>query len=163
MTSFRSGPGRVLYLVVSAAPQCLDTLARIEAEQADGWDVCAVLTPQAAAWLDVDAIEAATGHPVQSRMRIHPEPLFEPLGNAVLAAPVTFNTLNKVAIGMADNMATGLLCEALGRDVPVAMEPRVSDAFARHPAFRQHVERLRAAGVTFTWHDPHTRAMFPED
>lgn len=163
MTSFSPGPGNVLYFVVTAAPQCLDTLDRIRAEQAAGWEVCAILTPQATAWLDVDGIESATGHPVQHRMRIHPEPLFEPLGNAVLAAPVTFNTLNKVAVGMADNMATGLLCEALGRDVPVRMEPRVSNAFARHPAFRHHVELLREAGVSFTWHDPHTQELFPED
>lgn len=150
MSSFSTEPGNVLYLVVSACPPALHTVDRIRAEQADGWEVCAVLTPQATTWLDVEEIERVTGHPVQSTMLVWPESPLEPLGNRIVAAPITFNTLNKVAAGMADNMATGLLCEAIGNpDIEVVMEPSVSQEFARHPAYARSVELLASAGVVF--------------
>lgn len=152
MTSFSTQPGNVLYLVISACEPALKSIERIRAEQAAGFDVCAVLTPQATKWLDVEAIKRVTGHAVQSEMRVWPDPIFQPLGNRVLAAPITFNTLNKVGAGMADNMATGLLCEAIGNpDIAVEMEPNVSPEFNRHPAFVENVQRLQASGVTFKW------------
>lgn len=166
MTSFGSPNGNVLYLVVSAATGAEDTLDRIRAEQAAGWEVCAVLTPQALHWTDAAAIEELTGHPLQIRMRNYGEPLFEPLGDAVLVAPASFNTISKVAAGMADNMATGLICEAIGRQVPVTMEPSVGDSFAAHPAFPGNIELLRGAGVRFVWrrpdHDPTGSHPLPE-
>lgn len=150
MSNFSTEPGNVLYLVVSACPPALQTVDRIRTEQAEGWDVCAILTPQATKWLDVGEIERVTGHPVQTEMLLWPTPPLEPLGNRLLAAPITFNTLNKVAAGLADTMATGLLCEAIGNpDIEVVMEPSVSAEFSRHPVFARNVELLQAAGVRF--------------
>ncbi|MDH3684208.1 MAG: flavoprotein [Acidimicrobiia bacterium] len=158
MTSFGSTAGDVLYLVVCAATGAEHTVERVRREQADGWDVCVVATPLALTWFDPAAVTETSGHMIQSRMRTYGEPLFQPLGDAVTVAPASFNTINKVAVGMADNMATGLICEALSRGVPVAMEPSVGDGFAAHPAFAAHVATLRRGGVTFHWakpgHDP---------
>lgn len=149
MTSFGSETGNVLYLVVCAVPGAEQTIDRIRAEQARGWEVCVIATERSLAWFDADAVELLTGHPIQSRMREFPEPLFEPLGDAVVVAPASFNTINKVALGLADDMASGLICEALGRDVPITIEAQVGVAFGRHPAYADHVSLLKAAGVRF--------------
>lgn len=154
MSSFGSSAKNVLYLVVSGASGAENTLARIEAEQQQGWEVCLVATEQALHWFDAEAAEALTGHPIQSRMRNYGEPLFEPLGDAVLVTPASLNTISKLAVGMADNMATGLVCEALGRGVPITIEASVGESFAAHPAFEGHIELLRAAGVTVRWLRP---------
>lgn len=52
-----------------------------------------------------------------------------------------------MAAGISDTFATGLLCEALGLDIPIAALPFVSDAQARHPAFAKSITALRACGV----------------
>lgn len=161
MTSFGSPAGNVLYLVVCAASGAEHTVERIAREQANGWEVCPVLTPGALHWVDPEAVASAAGHPIQSTMRIYGEPLFQPLGDAVLVVPGSLNTISKIAVGMADNMATGLVCEAIGRKVPVTIEPSVGDSFAAHPAFPANVALLREAGVSFVWSNPdHDPARF---
>ena len=157
MTSFGSARGDVLYLVVCAVPGADRILERIESEQRAGWEVCVVATPRALHWFDTAEVQRRTGHAIQSRMRVYPEPLFEPLGDRVVVAPASFNTINKIALGLADDMPTGLVCEAIGRGVPVVIEPQVGLAFARHPVFVSHVSTLENAGVEFVWHDPSVR------
>lgn len=152
--SFGSAAGNVLYLVVCAVPGAERTIERVEAEQKSGWDVCVVATERALHWFDAAAVEQITGHPIQSRMRRYGEPLFEPLGDAVVVAPASFNTINRIASGFADDMASGLVCEAIGRTVPVTIEPQLGPAFAAHPAFVGHVALLESAGVNFVWNDP---------
>ena len=151
MTSFGSPTGNVLYLVVCAVPGAERTLERIAAEQAAGWEVCVVATERALHWFDTTAAVELSGYPIQSRMRVYPEPLFEPLGDRVVVAPGSFNTINKIALGLADDMASGLVCEAIGRRVPVRLEVQVGEAFARHPRFGDHLELLRRAGVEVVW------------
>lgn len=154
MTSFGAPDGNVLYLGVSAVPGADRTLDRIRREQAAGWEVCLLATERALHWFDPDAAEALTGHPIQSRMRRFGEPLFEPLGTKMIVAPAGFNTINKIALGLADDMVSGLACEAIARKVPLTIEPQMSDGFSLHPAFPESVARLTDAGVDFVWHDP---------
>ena len=65
----------------------------------------------------------------------------------MLVAPATANTIAKWALGISDNLALGLITEAVGLRLPVAAGA-LSDAQAAHPAFAGHVATLRAAGVT---------------
>lgn len=155
MTSFGSGTGKVLYLVVCGVPGAEHTLERIATEQAAGWEVCVVATQRALDWFDAAAAETLSGHAIQSRMRIYGEPLFTPLGDEVRVAPGSFNTINKIATGLTDDMATGLVCEAIGRAVPVTIEAQMgAEGFAKHPILGPHVALLESAGVTFVWIDP---------
>jgi phosphopantothenoylcysteine synthetase/decarboxylase len=157
VSSFGSATGRVLYLAVCAVPGADRTLDRIAAERAEGWEVCLVATERALHWFDTSEAERLTGHPIQSRMRVYPEPLFEPLGDVMVMAPASFNTINKIALGLADDMPSGLAIEAIGRGVPLTIEPQLGAAFANHPVFPEHVDRLERAGVRFVWNDPTVR------
>ena len=70
-----------------------------------------------------------------------------PPADAVLACPLTFNSVNKFAHGHADNFAVGLLCEMVGYGVPVVVVPHCKPQLASHPAFAASLETLRGMGV----------------
>ena len=75
----------------------------------------------------------------------------------MVVAPAGFNTINKIALGLADDMVSGLACEAIARGVPITIEPQMSDGFSNHPIFAESIQRLTNAGVDFIWHDESIR------
>ncbi len=157
MTNFEiTAAGDVLFLIVSAGRPALGTVDRIAAEQAAGHRVRVIATPQAAQWLDADAIEQLTGHALESAMLTPDNSVLVPAGHRVLATPVTLNTLTKWADGHADNLAIGLLCEALGAQVPIEAELSLSPQFLKHPAVPQALDRLAEAGVQLRSHPSST-------
>ncbi len=77
-----------------------------------------------------------------------------PPADAILAAPLTFNSLNKWAHGHSDTLALGLLNEALGLDLPIVAAPCVKQALRRHPAYGASIATLKTCRVRFL--DPDT-------
>lgn len=147
MPSFGSPTGNVLYLIVCGAPPARTaSTAVVRAAQHAGWDVSVIATSAALDWLPIDLAEL-TGHPVRTQTCGTEEAKAEPLGDAVLVAPATFNTINKWALGINDTLALGLLNEALGRSVPIAVVPWLNSALRAHPAYEENVRRLAAVGV----------------
>lgn len=139
---------RWLYLVASAAPPVLRIEEFITALQAEGWATCLIATPTAASWIDLDAVSGQTG----CLTRVHPRPPQQqeeslPRAEAVVAAPVTFNSLNKWAAGFSDTLALGVLNEILGTGVPIVAAPCVKSVLRQHPAYEPSLLRLRSAGV----------------
>lgn len=149
MSSFGSGTGNVLYLVVCAAPPARESERLVVGMQALGWDVCVVTTQMARYWLDAKRLANVSGHVLRTQFREPDDPAFEPFGDAVLVAPATFNTINKVAAGINDSLALGLVNEALGARVPVAFVPCVGEELAGHPAYLANVALLARAGAAF--------------
>ncbi|SCL69064.1 Flavoprotein [Micromonospora citrea] len=138
---------RVLHLVVCAAPPALQIGELVELLKQDGWTVCVIATPTAARWLDQAALTEQTGYPVRSEWRLPGEPDVHPRADAVMVAPATFNTINKWALGISDNLALGILNETIGAGLPIVAFPYAKDALASHPAYGTHLQRLRVAGV----------------
>lgn len=138
-----------LCAVVSGAGPAADVGHLVDLAQAEGWSVFVVATPSAVPFLDVALIEARTGGPVLSRHRPPTEPRAGSAGrsDAVIAAPATFNTVNKLALGLADTYALGVLAEAVGLRIPVVMVPFVNAALASRAPFERSVGQLRAEGV----------------
>ena len=62
-------------------------------------------------------------------LSIRPRP---PRG-VVLFAPCSFNSLNKLAHGIADNLALSLVAEAIGRGTPVIVGPSLNQPLLDHP------------------------------
>jgi hypothetical protein len=87
-----------------------------------------VLTPTAAQWLEAKLSELteATGHPVRSQYKLPGEPDVLPPPDAILAAPVTFNSVNKWAAGISDTLALGLVTEAIGKRLPITAMPSLN-------------------------------------
>ncbi len=139
-----------LYVVVCAAGVASGVSKLITAAQERGWAVGVFATPVALnGFFDTDAVRAQTGRPIRSAWRRPGEPRPFPDPDAVVVAPATFNTVNKWAAGLADNLALATLCEVSGLGVPVAVLPCVADALASHPAYRESLARLRGMGVRF--------------
>ncbi|MET9350359.1 flavoprotein [Streptomyces termitum] len=144
-----------LYVVVCAAGIAREADRLIAAARERGWDVGVIATPQGLGFLDPEAIEATTGHPVRSAWRTPDAPRPLPPADAIAVAPATFNTVNKWAAGIADTLALGILCEAYGTGIPTAVLPHVNAALAAHPAYVRSLEELRAMGVRFGTCAPH--------
>ena len=83
----------------------------------EGHQVAVTLTPTAAAWLDhlgeVQRLEDLTGLPVRSTPRLPHEPKPHPKSDVLVGAPMTANSVAKLALGIADNQALTVLCECV--------------------------------------------------
>lgn len=141
--------GGVLYVIVcasSSAPLAQNVVAQAQAE---GWDVCVILTPQATKFVDASLLAQLTGHPVRSEYKRPEEPDVLPRADAIVVFPATFNTINKWALGISDTLALGLLCEYTGLKMPVIAVPcfRTGGGLDGHPAFFRSIDLLRSYGV----------------
>lgn len=94
-----------------------------------------ISTDAAGQWLNHD--------PTQWRSYQQPKP---PRPTLVIVFPVTFNTANKVAAGIADTPAAAALCEATAARTPVIAVPMLNDTLARHPAWQHSTELLTGCG-----------------
>ncbi len=136
-----------LYLVVSGAPAPEGIPALIAACQEAGWRVVVFSTPLGIRFIDPAELERLTGEPVRSDYRMPGTGNAVPPADAVLACPLTFNSVNKFAHGHADNFAVGLLCEMVGYGVPVVVVPQCKPQLAKHLAFTESLTTLRRMGV----------------
>lgn len=113
-----------------------------------GWDVCVIATPAALKFMDIGPLAELTGYPVRSDYKQPDEPDVLPPAEAMVVAPATFNTINKLAYGSSDTLALGLLNEAIGLGLPIIAVPTANTALTKHPAFVEAIARLRSWGVT---------------
>ena len=65
----------------------------------------------------------------------------------MLFAPCSFNSLNKLAHGIADNLALSVVAEAIGRGTPVIVGPSLNAPLLNHPEVQASLEKLPAWGV----------------
>ena len=165
MTGDAERPDRkgVLYLVASGAPAPEGIPELVSECQTAGWDVLVFATPHGARFLDVPELERLTSEPVRTDYRMPGEAKALPTADAVLACPLTFNSVNKFAHGHADNFALGLLCELAGYGVPVVVVPHCKPQLASHHAFPASITALRSMGVTVLFNPdaPYERRLPP--
>lgn len=136
-----------LYLVVSGAPAPEGIPGLITACLEAGWRVVVFSTPTGMRFIDSAELESMTGEPVRSEYRMPGSGKATPPADAVLACPLTFNSVNKFANGHADNFAVGLLCEMVGYGIPTVVVPHCKPQLAKHLAFGKSVKTLRRMGV----------------
>jgi phosphopantothenoylcysteine synthetase/decarboxylase len=137
----------VVYLVLSGTttatrgPEILRGLAALGFHT-----VIAIPTPNAARVVaarelaDVDRVQVVESY---FDLAIRPRP---PRG-VVLFAPCSFNSLNKLAHGIADNLALSLVAEAIGRHTPVILGPSLNAPLLDHPQVRASLDTLSGWGV----------------
>jgi phosphopantothenoylcysteine decarboxylase len=114
-----------------------------------GWQVRVVATGSAMSWIDDAAVASVTGSPSLVDQRRPDQAKRFPEPAHVLVCPATFNSVNKLAVGIMDTYAAGMLCEALASGTPITVVPMVSTRLWGHPVWRPNLAALAAAGVTF--------------
>ena len=138
---------RVLYQIVCGVSNAATAYNFIRDVQADGWEVCVITTPSGAGFVDIEQLAALTGHPVRSSFKNLGAPDVLPPPNAVVVAPASFNTVNKISNGISDTLAVGIVCEAIGKRLPVVIAPWMNRALANHRAYARSIVDLSDSGV----------------
>jgi phosphopantothenoylcysteine synthetase/decarboxylase len=138
----------VAYLIISGAttaargPELLRGLVRLGFAT-----VIAIPTPNASRVIaprELAEIEGAQLVESYFDLAIRPRP---PRG-VVLFAPCGFNSLNKLAHGIADNLALSVAAEAIGRGTPVIVGPSLNAPLLNHPEAQASLAKLPLWGVT---------------
>jgi phosphopantothenoylcysteine synthetase/decarboxylase len=70
-----------------------------------------------------------------------------PPRGVVLFAPCSFNSLNKLAHGIADTLPLSVAAEAIGRRTPVIVGPSLNQPLLDHPVARESLATLAAWDV----------------
>jgi phosphopantothenoylcysteine synthetase/decarboxylase len=65
-----------------------------------------------------------------------------PPRGVVLFAPCSFNSLNKLAQGIADSLALSVVAEAIGRATPVIVAPSLNQPLLDHPVAQASLKTL---------------------
>jgi phosphopantothenoylcysteine synthetase/decarboxylase len=112
-----------------------------------GWSVQVVATPAATKFFDVAAVEQRTGVPVRSDYRNSSGGRRNSSADVLVIAPATYNTINKLAVGVNDTYALNVAAESIGRGVPTVILPFVNSALAARRPFIWAVDVLRSEGV----------------
>jgi phosphopantothenoylcysteine synthetase/decarboxylase len=141
-------PRPVLYVIACGGPPAGQLDDFVCFAQGEGWDVCVIVTPDGTKFLDMTQLEVLTNHPVRVHYKRPDEPDVLPLPDAFVIAPATFNTVNKLAAGISDTLALGLVNEAVGLGLPIIAVPWPSIQLYRHPVFQRSLAALRQWGVT---------------
>ena len=138
----------VAYLLLSGtttairAPELLQGLLTLGFQT-----VMALPTPNAARVIaprdlaDIEGVQVVESYFDQA---IRPRP---PRG-MVMFAPCSFNSLNKLANGIADNLALSVAAEAIGRGTPVIVGPSLNQPLLDHPVAQASLATLPLWGVT---------------
>src|SRR5204862_2961404 len=104
-----------------------------------GHDVVPLLTPGAEHFVSAETFRALARRPPAEDVYLHLT-----RAELLVVAPLTANTLAKLAHGIADNVLTEA---ALAHRGPVLVAPAMNPRMWMHPATRENAETLRARGV----------------
>lgn len=74
-----------------------------------------------------------------------------PLEDIVLVVPATFNTINKVAQGIADSYSTNIIASAIGKKKKVIFAPAMNRSLWEHPITLRSLETLQQWGCQVVW------------
>jgi phosphopantothenoylcysteine synthetase/decarboxylase len=140
-------PLDLAYLVVTGtttAPQAVELVHGLLQVVAR---VITLVTPNAARVIAARELSAIEGNRlVESYFDAAILP--RPPDGLVLVAPCSFNSLNKLAAGVADNLALSVTAEAIGRGTPVLVALSLNAPLLHHPRASQAIADLRSWGVT---------------
>lgn len=150
MSSSTDRPLRVLLLMSGsiAAFKVVQLVSRL-VQPPVGAEVEVVMTPSARAFIGEASLEGLTGRRVRSETFAagdHMEHIrLVRWADVVLAAPCTANTLNKLALGIGDDLV-GTLFLAHDFTKPWLIAPAMNTRMYEHPTTRASLERLRGMG-----------------
>ncbi|NPD90199.1 MAG: bifunctional phosphopantothenoylcysteine decarboxylase/phosphopantothenate--cysteine ligase CoaBC, partial [Asgard group archaeon] len=158
----------ILHCVTSSiscflAPQISRKLMRYGAK------VIPVLSTEAAKFIDPMIFEWATGEKpitvIEGQVEhVKYAGLSEDKVDLVLLAPITANSLSKIANGIMDTTVTLIAGTALGNKIPMIMVPTMHEVMMNNPAIIENITKLKEMKVTFI--SPRVeeeKAKIPED
>lgn len=135
-----------LFLFVTGAGSCVQAPLLIQEFVAREFMVYSVITPNVAQVTAPAPLMDVPGNHWLHAYRQTPLERY-PFGT-LLVAPCTFNTFNKIALGLADNLATAMIADGLGAGCPVIIAPAMNRGLWAHPQTKASLARLQSWGCT---------------
>ena len=135
------------YLIVTGAsvarraPEVLRALAPVTGR------LLTLLTPGARRVISPRELALVPGHRIVESY-FDAAILPRPAPGVVVIAPCTFNTLNKLAAGITDNLALSIAAQAIGRRAPLIVAIAVNTPLWTHPRTQESAATLRKWGCT---------------
>lgn len=133
-----------LFFFVTGAGSCIRVPQIIPEFVSRSFTVYSVLTPNVAPVTPPAPLMDVPGNNWIHEYRQPPLDRY-PFGT-LLIAPCTFNTFNKVAHGLADNLAMSMIADGLGAGCPVVIAPSMNHGLWAHPQTEISRRRLRRWG-----------------
>ena len=118
----------------------------------EGGEVVACMSADAERLLSPEILRWATDNAVITQITGGMEhiTLFEDVNmrTVLLIAPATYNTIGKLASGVADSVPSLLFSNAVGYRIPVVVAPAMHRGMVENRIIRDNIRMLRDAGVT---------------
>lgn len=150
----KRGSGRDLRILICGAGAIGDVGKLVAAAVAQGWIVDVTATGAAAGMADVAELERLSGRPVRTGYVYAPDGTrLSPVADAMIVSPATYNTINKLALGISDTYPLSSVAEVIGRGVPTVVVPSVNAALRSRLPYQRAVASLREEGVLFAEDD----------
>ncbi len=135
------------YLIVTGASVARRTPEVLRALAPGAGRLLTLLTPGARRVVSPRELALVPGHRIVESY-FDDAVLPRPAPGVVVIAPCTFNTLNKLATGIADNQALSIAAQAIGRRTPVIVAIAVNTPLWAHPRAQESAAALRTWGCT---------------
>ncbi|MEM7532199.1 MAG: flavoprotein [Chloroflexota bacterium] len=144
---------KALFLFVTGAGSCVQVPTLIHALLAHDITLYSVLTPNVA---QVTAPGPLMDIPGNHWVHAYQQTPLEryPFGT-LLVAPCTFNSFNKIAQGLADNLALSMIADGLGAGNSVIIAPSMNHGLWSHPQTAESRQRLERWGCELVLPDDH--------
>ncbi len=142
------------YLVISGATTASRAPELVAGLRARFPRVLALMTPNATRVVSPRDLSTIEGNQLVESY-FDPAILPRPPFGLVLFAPCSFNSLNKLAAGIADNLALSVVAEAIGRRTPVLVAPSLNQPLLDHPVASRSLAALAEWGVAIIPSEDH--------
>jgi phosphopantothenoylcysteine decarboxylase/phosphopantothenate--cysteine ligase len=140
--------GRRVLLVISGSVAAYKALELVRLLRARGAAVTAILTAAGARFVTREALAALTGERVHDDLWAAEAEIghirLARLPDLVVVAPASADLMAKMALGLADDLASTVL---LATDRPVLIAPAMNPSMWTHPATQANLATLRGRGV----------------
>lgn len=143
--------GRRIALLISGGIAAMKSPFIARALRRQGADVVAFVSQEGLRYVTLDALEWSTTRPVITRLTAAAEHLSDAAPfDAYLLAPATYNSINKMAQGIADGVITTTLGAALGRmeqgQTKILLAPTMHGSL-HNAILTESLKKLAAMGV----------------
>jgi len=140
--------GKIIYYILTGAPKTQYAPDIIEELISEGANVYVIPTKASLNFINIKKLKKIKGALVKLDWE---KEIQLPKEDAVLVAPCTFNTLNKIAIGIADTYPLCLITSAIGNGSPIFIAPAMNKSLWNNFITKNSIEKLEYAGCKIIW------------
>lgn len=117
----------------------------------EGMEVKVVSTESGLLFLGEKTLETLSNNPVYvDTFQKHLETKHISLADwadVFVIAPISANSISKIAAGIADNLLTSIVCAYLGKNKPLFIAPAMNDGMWNNPIIKENILKLKNIGV----------------